>query len=89
MTGVQTCALPICSVPYLKLAGMLMSGWQLARAMLVAQAKQSAGDQDAFYRSKIATAHYYADHILSQVPALRSAIVNGGASVNALAESEF
>jgi len=77
------------SVPYLKLAGMLMSGWQLARAMLVAQAKQSAGDQDAFYRSKIATAHYYADHILSQVPALRSAIVNGGASVNALAESEF
>jgi len=77
------------SVPYLKLAGMLMSGWQMARAMLAAQAKQNAGDDDAFWRTKIATAHYYADHILSQVPALRSAIVNGGASVNALAESEF
>ncbi|MDB5933678.1 MAG: acyl-CoA dehydrogenase, partial [Massilia sp.] len=78
------------SVPYLRLAGIVLGGWQMARAALVAQQKLDAGDGDAaFYRAKIATARFFADHILSQAPGLRSAIVDGSGSVLALAEEQF
>ena len=36
------------SVPYLKLAGIVLSGWQMARALLVAQAKRA--DDASFLR---------------------------------------
>jgi butyryl-CoA dehydrogenase len=43
------------SVPYLKLAGIVLGGWQMARAALISQQKLSAGDGDAsFYKAKIA-----------------------------------
>ena len=78
------------SVPYLKLAGIVLGGWQMARAALVAQQKLQAGEGDAqFYKAKIATARFFADHLLSQAGAYRAAIVEGGASVMALAEDQF
>ena len=56
-------------VPYLMLAGNLMAGWQMARALLVAEDALAAGEDDAaFMQAKIATARFYADHILSRVP---------------------
>jgi 3-(methylthio)propanoyl-CoA dehydrogenase len=67
------------SVPYLMLAGNLMAGWQMARAMMVAQ-DGVAQDAD-FMKAKIATARFYADHILSQAPGLRDSIVDGHAAV--------
>ena len=75
------------SVPYLKLCGIVFSGWQLARAMLAAQAKH--GEDAAFHGAKIATAHFFAEHILSQASGLRDAIVAGAAPVNALSEAQF
>ncbi len=76
------------SVPYLMLAGNLMAGWQLARSLVAAQellAQPDAGGEDPqFLRSKIATARFYADHILSRAPAVRDAIVEGAESVTAL-----
>ncbi|WP_454720464.1 MULTISPECIES: acyl-CoA dehydrogenase [Cupriavidus] len=75
------------SVPYLKLCGIVFSGWQLARAMLAAQAKH--GEDAAFHDAKIATAHFFAEHILSQASGLRDAIVAGAAPVNALNEAQF
>jgi alkylation response protein AidB-like acyl-CoA dehydrogenase len=78
------------SVPYLMLAGNVMAGWQLARALLVAETQLESGDGDAaFLRAKVTTARFYADHILSRVPGLRDAIVEGADSVTALALESF
>jgi butyryl-CoA dehydrogenase len=78
------------SVPYLKMAGVVLGGWQMARAALAAQARLDAGEGDkAFYQAKIATARFYADHFLTQAPGNRDAIVAGSAGVLALAEEQF
>jgi len=80
------------SVPYLMLAGNLMAGWQLARSLLVAEdlLAQGGGDEGAqFLQAKIATARFYADHILSRAPAVRDAIVEGAESVTALPLEAF
>ena len=65
------------SVPYLMLAGNLVGGWQLGRALLVAVDKLAAGDDAAFMTAKIATARFYGDHILSKAPGVRDSIVDG------------
>jgi butyryl-CoA dehydrogenase len=78
------------SVPYLKLAGIVLGGWQMARAALVAERKLKSREGDTnFYRTKIATARFFADHILSQATGLRTAIVEGSAAVLALTEDQF
>jgi butyryl-CoA dehydrogenase len=78
------------SVPYLKLAGIVLGGWQMARAALIAEQKLQAGEGDAkFYRAKIGTARFFADHILSQASGYRTAIVAGSAGVMALSEDQF
>jgi len=78
------------SVLYLKLAGIVLGGWQMARAAVVAQQKLDAGAGDAqFYKAKIGTARFFADHILSQAPGLRAAIIDGSAGVLALTEDQF
>jgi 3-(methylthio)propanoyl-CoA dehydrogenase len=65
------------SVPYLMLAGNLVGGWQMGRALLVATGKLAAGDDAAFMTAKIATARFYGDHILSKAPGTRDSIVDG------------
>jgi len=78
------------SVLYLKLAGIVLGGWQMARAALVAQSKLAAGEGDAsFLRAKIATARFFADHVLSSAPGLRTAIVEGAPGVLALDVEQF
>ncbi len=78
------------SVPFLKLMGIVCGGWQMARAALVAQKKLAAKDGDAsFYQAKIATARFYADHVLAQAPGLRNTVVRGAAGVMALTEEQF
>ena len=78
------------SVLYLKLAGIVLGGWVMARAALVARQKLDAGAGDAsFYQAKIATARFFADHILTQAGGMRTAIVEGSAGVLALSEDQF
>ncbi|MGV3741661.1 MAG: acyl-CoA dehydrogenase [Burkholderiaceae bacterium] len=78
------------SVPYLKLCGITLSGWQIARAALAAQRRLEEGAGDAkFFRAKISTARFYADHVMSQASALRTAIIEGSPGVLALTEEEF
>ncbi|HEY1091683.1 MAG TPA: acyl-CoA dehydrogenase [Burkholderiaceae bacterium] len=74
------------SVPYLMLAGNLVAGWQLARALLAAEGM--SGDAD-FAAAKIATARFYAEHILPRCASLRDAIVEGADSVTAMALDSF
>jgi alkylation response protein AidB-like acyl-CoA dehydrogenase len=78
------------SVLYLKLAGIVLGGWQMARAALIAHRHIADGDSDpGFYNAKIASARFFAEHILSQASGLRTAIVDGSAGVLALAEDQF
>ena len=77
------------SVPYLMLAGNVMAGWQMARALLVAEKAVAAGTDVAFMQAKVTTTRFYADHILSQAPGVRDAIVEGADSVIAMALDAF
>ena len=77
------------SVPYLMLAGNLVAGWQLARSLLIAETLAAAGTETAFMQAKIATARFYAEHILNKAPAVRDSIVDGADSVTALSMESF
>jgi len=79
-----------CSVPYLKLWGVVAGGWQMARAAKIAAARIAAGDAEAeFYRAKLTTARFYADHVLSQSSWLQHQIVCGSAAVMRLADEGY
>jgi hypothetical protein len=71
------------------LAGNLVAGWQLGRALLVALSRRAAGDDAEFMRRKIAVARFYAEHLLTRVPGLRDSIVAGAGAVNALEPEAF
>ena len=78
------------SVPYLMLAGNLMAGWQMARALLAAECQLAQGDADKpFLAAKIATARFFADQDLSRAPGLAEATLHAGASTMALTEDQF
>ena len=77
------------SVPYLMLAGNLMAGWQLGRALLVAIDQIAQGVDVPFMQAKIITARFYADHMLTKAPGIRDAIIEGADSVTALALESF
>jgi hypothetical protein len=76
------------SVPYLMLAGSVHGGWQMARAALAAHAGLR-GEDAAFCRAKIATARYFADHVLASADGLRAMIVEGAVGTLALAPEHF
>jgi 3-(methylthio)propanoyl-CoA dehydrogenase len=79
-----------CSVPYLRLWGTVAGGWQMARAAQIAAAKIAAGDSEAeFYRAKLATASFYASHVLSQAAWFKRVITEGSADVMRLSEAQF
>ncbi|MDH0364284.1 acyl-CoA dehydrogenase [Comamonas aquatica] len=77
------------SVPYLMLTGNLVAGWQMGRALLVAQDKLAQGEDMAFMQAKVATAQFYAEHILTRTTSLRDSILAGGDSACALALDAF
>jgi len=77
------------SVPYLLMAGNLMAGWQMGRALLVALTPEAQAQDAAFMAAKVTTARFYADHILSKVPGMRDGIVEGADSVTGLALEAF
>jgi hypothetical protein len=72
------------SVPYLMLAGALVAGWQMARALLVAEQRLRDGVDEEFMRAKIATARFFADHVLGTLPGRRDAIVQGADALAAM-----
>ncbi|MCV2882995.1 acyl-CoA dehydrogenase [Actibacterium sp. XHP0104] len=71
------------SVPFLLLSGNLAAGWQLGRALLAAQEALERGEDTQFMRDKIATALFYAHHILPDCTAERTRITLGAASLMA------
>ncbi len=77
------------SVPYLMLAGKLLSGWTLARSLLAAEQMIERGEDTGFAQAKIAIARFYAEHVLATLPGQRDAIVEGAQSVMALSAEQF
>jgi 3-(methylthio)propanoyl-CoA dehydrogenase len=77
------------SVPYVKLAGIVHGGWQMTRAALAAARRIDAGADIEFCRAKIATARFFADHMLVTVPSIAESIVGGSVGTLALAEEQF
>ncbi|MGQ0511504.1 MAG: acyl-CoA dehydrogenase [Betaproteobacteria bacterium] len=77
------------AVPFLKLMGITAGGWQMARAALIAEKLLASGGEKKFLSAKIATARFYADHVLSQAPGLAATVTGGAAAVMALDEEQF
>ncbi|HYM47853.1 MAG TPA: acyl-CoA dehydrogenase [Burkholderiaceae bacterium] len=77
------------SVPYLKLAGIVHGGWQMTRAALAAARRINDGTDAEFCGAKIATARFFADHMLVTAPSLAQSIVGGSVGTLALAEAQF
>jgi acyl-CoA dehydrogenase len=70
------------SVPALRLAGYVIGGWLLTKSAAIAARKlgESGADVD-FLRGKLASARFYAGHILPQAHALARVVSAGAASV--------
>ena len=78
------------AVPYLKLTGTVTGGWQMARAARIAHDLLVSGEESpAFLRAKIATARFYAEHVLPEVGTYRDEITEGAASTLALEPAAF
>ena len=52
------------ATPFLHLTGTVVGGWLMARSALAARRRATDGGERAFLDAKIATARFYADHIL-------------------------
>ena len=78
------------AVPFLRLAGIVAGGWQMARAAQVAERRLAAGEGDAeFYRAKIVTARFFAEQVLVEAPALGNIVTRGSAAVMGLSDEQF
>jgi acyl-CoA dehydrogenase len=78
------------AVPFLKLFGIVAGGWQLARGAIVSANRLAEGKGDpVFYSSKIATARFFAEHVLATAPGLAHTVVRGGESAVELSEEQF
>jgi len=69
------------SVPFLMLTGTLAAGWMLARATLAAESSRTAGQDTPFMTRKIATALFYAQHILPECTTEQTRILHGAPSL--------
>jgi hypothetical protein len=78
------------AVPYLRMFGVTLGGWLLARQAVTAATRLAAGEGDpAFLTAKIATARFYAEQILPQVTALLGPATRGASTMFAIPEASF
>jgi alkylation response protein AidB-like acyl-CoA dehydrogenase len=75
------------SCAYLRLAGLVLGAWQMARGFLAAERLRDS--DPAFYNTKIATARFFMENLLPQAQGLATSIVEGGYSANALEVEHF
>jgi len=70
------------SVPILRLTGYVLGAWLLTKSADIARQRlaESASDRD-FLQGKIASARFYAAHVLPQAHALARVVCHGAASV--------
>jgi alkylation response protein AidB-like acyl-CoA dehydrogenase len=69
------------SVNFLMLMGNVVCGWLMARSAVAAKRHLHAGADDEFYRNKIKTAIFFAEHILPRSEGLKYSVLAGSGSV--------
>jgi acyl-CoA dehydrogenase len=72
----------------LMLAGIVVGGWQMARAAL-AIVNGAAADDAAFAAAKLMTVGFYAQHIMPRAAGLMHAAMAGADSIMSLPEASF
>ena len=77
------------SVPHQVLAGTVVAGWQMAKALIVAERGLVNGNDTEFMQAKIATARFYADQIHNKCTGLRDSIVVGAEAVTVMPLDAF
>ncbi len=71
-------------------AGLVVGGWQMARAAAIATDKLASGSGDAeFLQAKVITAQFYAEHSLPQAEAHAVSMRAGAESMMALTPEQF
>ncbi len=69
------------SVPFLMLAGTLAAGWKLADGARAAQAAIDTGQDTDFMTQKVATALFFAQHVLPECTVEQTRILQGSRSL--------
>ena len=75
------------SFAYLRLSGLVLGSWQMARSLLAAERLRDS--DPTFYHAKITTARFFAENLLPQASALATSIIESGHSTNALEVEQF
>jgi alkylation response protein AidB-like acyl-CoA dehydrogenase len=75
------------SFAYLRLSGLVLGGWQMARSLLAAERLRDS--DPTFYSAKIAMARFFAENLLPQAGALATSIIESGHSTNVLEVEQF
>ena len=75
------------AVRYLQLTGLVLCGWQMARALLVALEQQP--HDPAFFTAKVVTARFFAEALLPQAQAWAAAVQQAGGSVERMTADMF
>jgi len=76
-------------VDYLMLAGNVVCAWLMGRSAVAAQKYVEAGSSDAYYRHKVSSAVYFAEHVLPRAQAQALMVKAGSASIMAIDADEF
>lgn len=75
------------AMPYLRLWGVTLGGWLMARAFLAAQTDLAAGEGDpTFLRNKIATAKFYGERLLPRGLSYEAETMAGAEALMAIAD---
>jgi hypothetical protein len=78
------------AVPFLRLAGTVFGGIGMARAAQIAARRLAEAGVDAdFYRAKLQSAHFYAEHILPRAEAAAHTVMHGAPATLALDDAAF
>lgn len=77
------------AVPFLRLVGYTLGGWQMLKSARVAQARIEAGSVDPFYGQKCLTARFYGEHLLPLTGALAEVVSAPGLDLAQVSEVLF
>ncbi|MGI8663961.1 MAG: acyl-CoA dehydrogenase [Acidimicrobiales bacterium] len=73
------------ATPFLRMAGIVVGGWVLARQALAARVLAAGGDSDGYYAAKVATARFFGEQIVPQARGLLAAVTAGKVELYAIA----
>ena len=75
------------ATPYLRMFGLTVGGWLLAKQAATAARRLAAGEGDpAFLNAKIVSAHFFAEQFLPQATALLGPVTRGAETLFAIPE---